>query len=86
MRTETGISTGMFNGGSDEGEEGGLTRGGLEVEDRSGAEEVVGVAFVVGVDGDQAGLGIGGALIEGEVGGGALGDRVGVAEDAAWGR
>ena len=50
---------------------------------RSGAvpEQVVGVAFVVGIDGDQAGLGAGGALIEGEVGGGALGDRVRVAEN-----
>ena len=53
--------------------------------DRRGAEQVVGVAFVVGVDRDQAGLGVGGALIEGEVGGGALGDRVGVAEDPGGG-
>ena len=41
--------------------------------------------LVVGVDGDQPGLGVGGALVEGEVGGGAVGDRVGVAEEALGG-
>ena len=44
-------------------------------------KQVVRVAFVVGVDRDQASLGAGGALLEGEVGRGALGDRVGVAEN-----
>ena len=63
----------------------GLVRSGVEVIDRRGAEQVVRVAFVVGVDRDQPGLGVGGALVEGEVDRGALGDRVGVAEDALWG-
>ena len=40
------------------------------------------IAFVVGVDRDQARLGVGRALIQGEVERGALGDRVGVSEDS----
>ena len=54
---------------------------GHHVKDRCGAEQVGGISFVVGTEGDQAGLGIGGALIEREGNRGALGDRVGVTED-----
>ena len=50
-----------------------LLRWGTTVEDRGGAQQVVGVAFIVGVDRDQADLGVGGALIEGEVRGAAFG-------------
>ena len=54
--------------GDDEGEAGGFAFGlGDDREDRSGAEQVVRVAFVVGVDRDQPGLGVGRALVEGEV-------------------
>ena len=55
-------------GGDDEGEERGLSgawgRGRRSGRCRAGHR----VAFVVGVDGDQAGLRVGGALIEGEIG------------------
>ena len=54
----------------------------FEVENRRGSEELVGFPFVVGIDGDQSGLGVGGALIFGEVRCSALSYRVGVAKDA----
>ena len=69
-------------GRDDEGEERRLARLRVEVIDRRGAEQVFRFAFVVGVDGDQAGLGVGRAFVERELDRGALGDRVGVAEDA----
>ncbi len=65
----------------DEGEERRLFAVRFEVEDRRRAEQVVGFARVVGVDRDQPGLRVRRALVEGVVGGGAVGDRVGVAED-----
>ncbi len=68
--------------GSDEGEQRGLARFGAHREDRRRAEQFARVATGVGIDGDQACLCVRRARGEGEVSRGALGDRVGVAEEA----
>ena len=65
----------------DECEKGGLPTLGFEIEDRRCSEQLVGFPFVARVDGDQPGLGVGRATIQCEIGGGAVGDRVGVAKD-----
>ena len=85
VRTATGIEIGMSRTGTTKAKRAVSAGSGSDREDRGGAEQLVGFTFVVGVDGDQAGLGVGRALVEGEFGGEALGDRVGVAEDAGGG-
>ena len=70
--------------GDDEGEASGLALDlDVEVVDRGGAEQVVRVAGVVGADGHRAGLRVGRALHEGEVGDVTGRNGVGVPEDAS---
>ena len=60
----TGIEIGMSRTGTMKEKRAVSPSEGTIEEDRGGAEQLVRVAIVVGVDRDQAGLGVGGALIE----------------------
>ena len=82
MRTVTGMLIGMSSVGTMKASSAVSSPDRFEREDRCRAEQVVGIAFVVGVDRDQADLRVGRALVEREVRRMALGDRVGIAEDA----
>ena len=66
-RTLTGIAIGMFSVGTMKAKRAASSAPAVDAVDRRGAEQVVGIAFVVGADGDQPGLGVGGALVEREV-------------------
>ena len=67
-------------GGRDEGEPGSLVGAGVDAVDRRRAQQVVGIAFVVGANDDDSGLRRGRALVEGEVDGRALGQHARVPE------